>query len=93
MSAHESSIERGRAAISQYTCNDDCHNVRVPPLGRPRRAAAGRPDRSLTDYRALLNANEQMVGWIRDPAASNRTNCAIRSSGIDRNRFAVASPI
>ncbi len=61
------SVERGRAAITQYACNA-CHNVPGvtgsdvhvgPPL-------AGIAGRSLIAG-AVPNTAEQMVRWIRDP--------------------------
>ena len=61
------SVERGRAAMTQYACNA-CHNVpgitgSYVNVGPPLAGIAGRE----LIAGAVANTTEQMVRWIRDP--------------------------
>ena len=63
------SIERGRAAITQYACNA-CHNIPGVTgsdvhVGPPLAGIAGRG----LIAGAVPNTREQMVRWLRDPRA------------------------
>ena len=63
------SIERGRAAMTQYACNA-CHNVpgitgSDVNVGPPLAGIAGRA----LIAGAVANTPEQMVRWIRDPGS------------------------
>lgn len=65
--ARQPSIERGRAAMTQYACNA-CHNVpgitgSDVNVGPPLAGIAGRG----LIAGAVPNTTEQMVRWIRDP--------------------------